>query len=205
MDVHGNDQSDISGGKQGKEKEAGMEELSSCLQLKRDCLRGVVGRHLSLAPSISWTTGSSLLRDSPDAAVLNGLANKPPATRSIKLVRWPPHDPRPLPSSQPLLPRGHAHIFPPGYRAGPGRWSAGFLGDLPFPRHLHSGAAPFSPHFSLSALKTSMLRAAEIAPLHYPLPPPPSKYIAASAADSRTTILEADLTARQQTGTLERH
>ncbi|KAJ8889321.1 hypothetical protein PR048_008820 [Dryococelus australis] len=36
-------------------------------------------------------------------------------------------------------------IFPSGNRAGRCGWSAGFLGDLPSP--LHSGAAPFSPHF----------------------------------------------------------
>ncbi|KAJ8890829.1 hypothetical protein PR048_010338 [Dryococelus australis] len=34
-------------------------------------------------------------------------------------------------------------------RAGRCRWSAGFLGDLPFPLLLHSGAAPYSPHFTL--------------------------------------------------------
>ncbi|KAJ8897065.1 hypothetical protein PR048_002411 [Dryococelus australis] len=30
-----------------------------------------------------------------------------------------------------------------------GIWSAGFLGDLPFPQPLYSGAAPFSPRFTL--------------------------------------------------------
>ncbi|KAJ8894562.1 hypothetical protein PR048_007219 [Dryococelus australis] len=34
-------------------------------------------------------------------------------------------------------------------RFGQCRWSAGFLGDLPFPPPLHSGAAPYSPHFTL--------------------------------------------------------
>ncbi|KAJ8871131.1 hypothetical protein PR048_027435 [Dryococelus australis] len=34
------------------------------------------------------------------------------------------------------------------------RWSTGFLGDLPFPRPVHSGAAPFSPHFTSQAIKT---------------------------------------------------
>ncbi|KAJ8873764.1 hypothetical protein PR048_024598 [Dryococelus australis] len=29
------------------------------------------------------------------------------------------------------------------------RWSTGFLGDIPFPRPLHSGAAPYSPRFTL--------------------------------------------------------
>ncbi|KAJ8869801.1 hypothetical protein PR048_028809 [Dryococelus australis] len=35
----------------------------------------------------------------------------------------------------------------------------GFLGDIPFPPHLHSGAAPYSPQSPSSALETSMLRA----------------------------------------------
>ncbi|KAJ8888068.1 hypothetical protein PR048_007554 [Dryococelus australis] len=40
-------------------------------------------------------------------------------------------------------------IFASGNRAGRCRWSAGSLGYLPFPPPLHSGAAPFSPHFTL--------------------------------------------------------
>ncbi|KAJ8886540.1 hypothetical protein PR048_012751 [Dryococelus australis] len=35
----------------------------------------------------------------------------------------------------------------------------GFLGDLPFPSPLHSGAAPYSPQSPTSALNTSLLRA----------------------------------------------
>ncbi|KAJ8895151.1 hypothetical protein PR048_000476 [Dryococelus australis] len=42
------------------------------------------------------------------------------------------------------------------HAAGRCRWSAGFLGDLPFPPPLHSGAAPFSPQSLSSALKTSL-------------------------------------------------
>ncbi|KAJ8898155.1 hypothetical protein PR048_003515 [Dryococelus australis] len=46
--------------------------------------------------------------------------------------------------------------------------SAGLLGDLPFPPHLHSGAAPFSLKSPSSALKTSLLGAAQISLLtHY--------------------------------------
>ncbi|KAJ8878864.1 hypothetical protein PR048_019453 [Dryococelus australis] len=33
--------------------------------------------------------------------------------------------------------------------AGGCRWSVGFLGDLPFPPPVHSGLAPYSPHFTL--------------------------------------------------------
>ncbi|KAJ8875905.1 hypothetical protein PR048_023812 [Dryococelus australis] len=46
--------------------------------------------------------------------------------------------------------RGHSRIFACGNRAGRRRrWSAGFLGDLPFPTHLHSGAAAYSPRSAL--------------------------------------------------------
>ncbi|KAJ8894980.1 hypothetical protein PR048_000288 [Dryococelus australis] len=37
-------------------------------------------------------------------------------------------------------------IFACGNRTGRYRWSAGFLGDLPFPPPLHSSTAPYSPH-----------------------------------------------------------
>ncbi|KAJ8868911.1 hypothetical protein PR048_030452 [Dryococelus australis] len=46
---------------------------------------------------------------------------------------------------------GHSHIFTSGDRAGRCRWLAGFLGDLPLPPTLHSGAVPFSPRFTLIA------------------------------------------------------
>ncbi|KAJ8897534.1 hypothetical protein PR048_002881 [Dryococelus australis] len=36
-----------------------------------------------------------------------------------------------------------------GNRAGRCHWSVDYLGDLPFPKPLHSGAAPYSPHFTL--------------------------------------------------------
>ncbi|KAJ8875381.1 hypothetical protein PR048_023276 [Dryococelus australis] len=52
----------------------------------------------------------------------------------------------------------------PGFRtwdrAGRYRWSAGFLGDLPFPPPFHSSAALYSPQSLSLALKTSLLRAA---------------------------------------------
>ncbi|KAJ8878000.1 hypothetical protein PR048_022463 [Dryococelus australis] len=53
-----------------------------------------------------------------------------------------------------------------GNRPGRCRWSAGFLGDLPFPPPLHSGAAPYSLQSPASALKTSLLRAAQISSLY---------------------------------------
>ncbi|KAJ8866049.1 hypothetical protein PR048_033573 [Dryococelus australis] len=42
----------------------------------------------------------------------------------------------------------HSRVFACGSRAGRCRWSAGFLGDLPFPLPLHSGAAPYTPRFT---------------------------------------------------------
>ncbi|KAJ8881880.1 hypothetical protein PR048_018366 [Dryococelus australis] len=46
-------------------------------------------------------------------------------------------------------PAGSLRIFACGNRAGRCRWSAGFLGDLPFPPPLHSGAAPYSTSIAL--------------------------------------------------------
>ncbi|KAJ8882628.1 hypothetical protein PR048_014440 [Dryococelus australis] len=43
---------------------------------------------------------------------------------------------------------GHTLIFTCGNRVEKYRWSAGFLRNLPFPPPFHSGAAPYSPHFT---------------------------------------------------------
>ncbi|KAJ8878304.1 hypothetical protein PR048_018881 [Dryococelus australis] len=43
----------------------------------------------------------------------------------------------------------HFPDFRKGYRAVQCCWTAGFLGDLPFPQALHSTAAPYSPRFTL--------------------------------------------------------
>ncbi|KAJ8886158.1 hypothetical protein PR048_012367 [Dryococelus australis] len=51
---------------------------------------------------------------------------------------------------------GQSQIFACGNRVGRCHWSAGFLGDLPFPQPLHSDATPYS------SLKASLLRAAQI-------------------------------------------
>ncbi|KAJ8896116.1 hypothetical protein PR048_001458 [Dryococelus australis] len=61
-------------------------------------------------------------------------------------------------------PRTGSRIFASGNRAGRCRWSAGFLGDLPFSPPLHSAAAP-SLQSPSSALKTSLLKAAQISSL----------------------------------------
>ncbi|KAJ8876192.1 hypothetical protein PR048_024101 [Dryococelus australis] len=63
------------------------------------------------------------------------------------------------------FPAGPLRIFACGNRAGRCRWSAGFLGDLSFPPHFHSGAAPYSPQSPTSALKTSILRAVQTSSL----------------------------------------
>ncbi|KAJ8880017.1 hypothetical protein PR048_020639 [Dryococelus australis] len=44
-------------------------------------------------------------------------------------------------------------------------WSAGFLGDLPLPPPLHSGAAPYSLQPLSSVLKTALLRDSQISSL----------------------------------------
>ncbi|KAJ8872207.1 hypothetical protein PR048_025809 [Dryococelus australis] len=45
-------------------------------------------------------------------------------------------------------PAGSLRIFASRNRAGRCRWSAGFLGNLPFSPPFNSGAVPFSPHFT---------------------------------------------------------
>ncbi|KAJ8873979.1 hypothetical protein PR048_024819 [Dryococelus australis] len=56
-------------------------------------------------------------------------------------------------------------IFESGSHAGRCHWSAGLLRDLPFPPPLHSDAAPHSLQSLSLALKTSLLRAAQISSL----------------------------------------
>ncbi|KAJ8882068.1 hypothetical protein PR048_018556 [Dryococelus australis] len=56
-------------------------------------------------------------------------------------------------------PAGSLRLVACGNRAGRCRWSAGFLGDLPFPPPFHSGAALYSSQSPSLALNTPMLRA----------------------------------------------
>ncbi|KAJ8880202.1 hypothetical protein PR048_016668 [Dryococelus australis] len=56
---------------------------------------------------------------------------------------------------------GRSRIFACGIVPDDDIWSAGFLGDLPFPATFHSGAAPYIASPS-SVLKTAMLRAVQI-------------------------------------------
>ncbi|KAJ8876050.1 hypothetical protein PR048_023958 [Dryococelus australis] len=55
-----------------------------------------------------------------------------------------------LRSKRAQLPVGRSRILACRNRAVQCRWSAGFLGDLPFPSPPHSGAAPYSPRFTLT-------------------------------------------------------
>ncbi|KAJ8879652.1 hypothetical protein PR048_020260 [Dryococelus australis] len=59
----------------------------------------------------------------------------------------------------------HSRVFESRDRAGRCRWSAGFLGDLSFSLPFNSDATPNSCQSPSSALKTSLLRAAQIYPL----------------------------------------
>ncbi|KAJ8887515.1 hypothetical protein PR048_013731 [Dryococelus australis] len=68
-------------------------------------------------------------------------------------------------SSPPLAPPRPCHrIFASGNHAGRCLWLTGFLGDLPFPTPLHSGAAPISLQSPSSALKTAMTRSKVLSP-----------------------------------------
>ncbi|KAJ8868624.1 hypothetical protein PR048_030163, partial [Dryococelus australis] len=75
---------------------------------------------------------------------------------AINMAEW-------LASSPPTkATRIQSRILACGDRDGRYRWSACFLGDLPFLPPFHSGAAPFSRQSPSSALKTSLLRAAQM-------------------------------------------
>ncbi|KAJ8869030.1 hypothetical protein PR048_030576 [Dryococelus australis] len=60
---------------------------------------------------------------------------------------------------------GHSRTLAYGNRDGRCRWPAGYLGDPTLPPPAHSGAAPYSPQSTSSALKTSLFRAAQISSL----------------------------------------
>ncbi|KAJ8871139.1 hypothetical protein PR048_027443, partial [Dryococelus australis] len=98
----------------------------------RDSLRGLPEKFLKII--LTQTSFSVTLKTLGGATVAERLARSPP-TKAIRPV--------------------NSGIFACGNSGGRCHWSAGFLGDLPFP-------PPQSPS---SALKTSMLRAAQIFPL----------------------------------------
>ncbi|KAJ8876118.1 hypothetical protein PR048_024027 [Dryococelus australis] len=86
-------------------------------------------------------------------------SNKIGATLAVRLDCSPPTKANRVES-----PASSLRILASGNRAGRCGWSAGFLGDLPFPPPLHSGAAPCLTSPS-SALKTSLLKATQISSL----------------------------------------
>ncbi|KAJ8890636.1 hypothetical protein PR048_010145 [Dryococelus australis] len=65
-----------------------------------------------------------------------------------KQINWE-HRPPPTKVNRVLFLAGLSRIFSRGTRSGRCRWLAGFLGGLPLPSPLHSGAAPYSPRFTL--------------------------------------------------------
>ncbi|KAJ8866441.1 hypothetical protein PR048_032284 [Dryococelus australis] len=79
------------------------------------------------------------------------------ATVAERLARSPPNK-----AIRVQSPAGSLRIFACGNRAGRCRWPADFLGELPFPRPFHSGAASYPLQSSSLALKTSLLIAAQI-------------------------------------------
>ncbi|KAJ8897814.1 hypothetical protein PR048_003167 [Dryococelus australis] len=65
---------------------------------------------------------------------------------------------------------------------------SGFSRDLPFPPPFHSGAAPYSPQSPASALKTSLLKAAQIFSLTLsPTPPLHTDLIGTENIQSRAS------------------
>ncbi|KAJ8870569.1 hypothetical protein PR048_029592 [Dryococelus australis] len=78
--------------------------------------------------------------------------------RAVSLLashqREPVFNPRP----------GLSRIFARGNRAG--QWSVGLLEDLPLTPPLHSGAAPYSPHFTLICSQDLDVTATQFSPLH---------------------------------------
>ncbi|KAJ8878867.1 hypothetical protein PR048_019456 [Dryococelus australis] len=102
-------------------------------------------RCCSIATSLRAAEISPLCPCFPSFSILLQRLACPPPTKAIRIQSRPGH-----------------RISACGNRAGRCRWSAGFLGDIPFPLPLHSGAAPYSPQAPSSALKTTLLRAAQI-------------------------------------------
>ncbi|KAJ8873468.1 hypothetical protein PR048_024286 [Dryococelus australis] len=85
----------------------------------------------------------------------------------VRVTEWLDYSP-PTKANRVQSPAGSLRIFASGNRTGQCCWSVGFLGISRFPRPcipalLHSHL--LSPS---SALKTSLLRAAQISPLHFP-------------------------------------
>ncbi|KAJ8890467.1 hypothetical protein PR048_009976 [Dryococelus australis] len=92
---------------------------------------------------------------------------------SLQSFFQPEHSPRHLPHLSPVLSSSsfsalQSDIMMTATTSTRNCDLAGFLADLPFPPPVHSGVAPCSPRFALiGSLQAPMLRANQIAPLHW--------------------------------------
>ncbi|KAJ8893554.1 hypothetical protein PR048_006153 [Dryococelus australis] len=118
------------------------------LENRRRSWRGLCGLFGQVLRPLRYYGGGRMSQNTPrtfEATVAERLVRSPPTTG---------FNTRP----------GH-QIFASGNRAGRCCWSAGFLGRLLFLPPLHSGAAPNSLQSPTSALKTLLLRAAQLSSL----------------------------------------
>ncbi|KAJ8866909.1 hypothetical protein PR048_032771 [Dryococelus australis] len=99
-------------------------------------------------PSAKWRT----LNQKPKTFTIT--SNSSRAAVAERLARLPPTK-----ANRAQFPAGFTRFSQGGNRAGRCRWSAGFLGDLPFPRSPSFRDGQYSHQSPSSALKTSLLRA----------------------------------------------
>ncbi|KAJ8898161.1 hypothetical protein PR048_003521 [Dryococelus australis] len=120
-------------------------------------------RLLIYSPADAWPVGNlsqpELTNQTkgsvPGVQRMYTLITKEPRLHSASRLACSP----PTEANQVKSPIGSLPDFTCGNSARRCRWSADFLGDLPFSPPYLSGAAPYSPESPSSALKTSVLRA----------------------------------------------
>ncbi|KAJ8896123.1 hypothetical protein PR048_001465 [Dryococelus australis] len=101
---------------------------------------------------VDFAVGSQFIRHAlDDSEPMAGLQGNKGATVAERLARSHPTRAN----------RAQSPARLPDFR----KWSASFLGDLPFSPPLHSGAAPYSLQSSPSDLRTSLLKTAQISSL----------------------------------------
>ncbi|KAJ8875014.1 hypothetical protein PR048_022904 [Dryococelus australis] len=108
-------------------------------------------RSVSMSASLRHTsmTNCNFARSRRAGRCLTGRQAAQTISLRTKTVQKRIHTARLPPRRTGLNPRpSDRQIFVSGNRAGRCRWLTGFLGGLLFPLPLHSGAAPFSPHFT---------------------------------------------------------
>ncbi|KAJ8873816.1 hypothetical protein PR048_024652 [Dryococelus australis] len=105
---------------------------------------------------IGWTpVGTPRPRSRSEGAIRATLTRTPSASSLLRARRAGPRghsgQTTSLPSGRTGFDsqRSRSRILARENRAGRCRWSAGFLGDLPFPPPFYFGAAPYTPHFTL--------------------------------------------------------